>query len=265
MKVKRKIIQIDEEKCNGCGDCIPACPEQAIEIIQTPEGPKARVVKEFYCDGLGACLGACPMDALTIEEREAELYDEEATIARIEEVAPEMLEKHLEHLKEHAEELPEYHSHEMPKGVTACPSAQVMSWDKEKKSANYKEPSVIPSELRGWPIQLHLVAPFAPYFKNADLLIVADCVPFAYANFHQDFLKDRAIAIGCPKLDDIEAYVEKITQILKVANPKSLKVIYMEVPCCFGLVHIVNQAVEKSKRKIQVERVVITIKGGISK
>ncbi len=260
-KVKRKVIKIDEELCNGCGLCIPSCPEQAIQIVDTPDGPKARLVKEFYCDGLGACLGSCPTGALTIEEREAEPYDEEATIARIKEVAPEMLEVHLQHLKEHAQELPEHHSHKMPKGMTSCPSAQVMSW--EKKSMVQGQRSIVPSELRQWPIQLHLVAPFAPYFQNANLLIVADCVPFAYANFHQDFLKDKAIAIGCPKLDDADAYIEKITQIIKTANPRSIKVVHMEVPCCFGLMHIVQQALDQAKKDIPLEEVTIGIKGEI--
>jgi len=266
-KVKRKIIKIDEEKCNGCGECIPSCPEQAIQIVDTSEGKKARLVKEFYCDGLGACLGSCPTGALTIEERETDAYDEEATISRIKEVAPEMLETHLKHLAEHSQELPEHHSHKMPKGMTSCPSAQMLHW--EEKSG--VEPSgllhmakvPIPSELRQWPIQLHLVSPSAPYFQNQDLLIVADCVPFAYANFHQDFLKGKAIVIGCPKLDDAESYIEKITEILKVANPKNIKIVHMEVPCCFGLVHIVQEALTQVKKKIPLEEVTIGIKGEI--
>ncbi len=270
-KVKRKIIKIDEELCNGCGLCIPSCPEQALQIVDTPKGPKARLVKEFYCDGLGACLGSCPTGALTIEEREAEPYDEEATIARIKEVAPEMLETHLKHLAEHSQELPEHHSHKMPKGMTSCPSAQMLHWEKKTQlepskslhGAKAPTPTTIPSELRQWPIQLHLVPPFAPYFQNADILIVADCVPFAYANFHQDFLKDKAIAIGCPKLDDIDAYQEKIEQIIKTANPKSIKVVHMEVPCCFGLTHIVQEAIKRTNKKIPFEDITIGIKGEI--
>ena len=262
-KVKRKIIKIDEELCNGCGACIPSCPEQAIQIVDTPKGPKARLVKEFYCDGLGACLGSCPTGALTIEEKEADAYDEEATIARIKEVAPEMLDTHLKHLKEHAKELPEHHNHKMHKGMSACPSAQMLHWEKEKPTTNHEQRTTISSELSQWPIQLHLVPPFAPYFQNADILIVADCVPFAYANFHRDFLKDKTIAIGCPKLDDVDAYIEKITQIIKTANPKSIKVVHMEVPCCFGLVHIVKQALNQAKKDIPFEEVTIGIKGEI--
>ena len=268
-KVKRKIIKIDEEKCNGCGACIPSCPEQAIEIVDTPKGPKARLVKEFYCDGLGACLGTCPTGALTIEERIADGYDEEATVARIKEVAPEMLDTHLKHLKEHAKELPEHHSHKMHKGMSSCPSAQMLHWEKKSgvepsgslHGAKAPTPVTNSSELRQWPIQLHLVPPIAPYFQNSDIVIVADCVPFAYANFHQDFLKGNAIAIGCPKLDDVDAYIEKVTQIIKISNPKSIKVVHMEVPCCFGLVDIVQEAMERSGKKIPFEEITIGIKG----
>ena len=263
-KVKRKIIKIDEKLCNGCGACIPSCPEQAIQIVDTPKGPKARLVKEFYCDGLGACLGSCPTGALTIEEREADIYAEEVTIARIKEVAPEMLDTHLKHLAEHFQELPEHHSHKMPKGVSSCPSAQMLHWEGKKKTQ--KKMAKVPSELRQWPIQLHLVPPFAPYFQNADVVIVADCVPFAYANFHQDFLKGKAspgLAIGCPKLDDVDAYIEKVTQIIKTANPKSIKVVHMEVPCCSGLVHIVKQALNQAKKDIPFEEITIGIKGEI--
>lgn len=260
-KVKRKVIVIDEELCNGCGNCIPSCPEQALQIVDTPKGPKARLVKEFYCDGLGACLGSCPPGALTIQEKESEVYDEEATIARIKEVAPEKLEEHLEHLKEHADELPEFHFHKMPKKFSACPSAQAMSW--KKKATSQTNQVEINSELRQWPVQLHLVSPSAPYFQNVDLAIVADCVPFAYANFHQDFLKGKAIAIGCPKLDDVDAYIDKITQLIKVAKPKSIKVVNMEVPCCFGLVHAVKEALAQAESKIPFEQVTVGIKGDI--
>lgn len=257
-EIKRKIIKINEELCNGCGNCIPSCPEQAIQIVDTPEGKKARLVREFYCDGLGACLGSCPTGALTIEERYSEPYNEEATIARMREVSPEMLETHLKHLKEHAQELPEHHTHKMPEGITSCPSAEMLVWEEKKKIS---ETLKLPSELRQWPIQLHLVPPFAPYYQNADLVIAADCVPFAYANFHQDFLKGRAIAIGCPKLDDVDAYLEKVTQIIKTANPKSIKVVHMEVPCCFGLVNIVQEAMTQAGKKIPLEAVIISIKG----
>lgn len=261
-KTKRKIIKIDGEKCNGCGLCIPSCPEGALQIVDTPKGPKAKLVKESFCDGLGACLGECPREALMIEEKEVEEYDEEGVIAQIQEKSPDLLEKHLTHLKEHADELPAYHSH--PK-MTSCPSAQMMSWTKKEQTTKDKQQTTVPSELRQWPIQLHLVPPDAPYFHNADLVLVADCVPFAYANFHQDFLKGKAVAIGCPKLDDLDAYLGKVTAIIKTANPKSIKVVNMQVPCCFGLVHIAKEAIKKSGKDIPFESVTIGIKGEILK
>ncbi|NVM04908.1 MAG: 4Fe-4S dicluster domain-containing protein [Candidatus Helarchaeota archaeon] len=258
--VKRKIIKIDDNLCIGCGDCIPSCPEQALQIVDTPEGKKARIVKDLYCDGLGACLGACPTGALTIEEKETEPYDDDATIERIKKVAPEMLETHIKHMEEHATEMTEQHTHhEIHPGIHTCPSAKVLDWTKDKTTT---EPTTrIDSELRQWPVQLHLVPPSAPYFQNADLAIVADCVPFAYANFHQDFLKDHAIAIGCPKLDNANAYIDKIAQIIKIANLKSIKIVHMEVPCCFGLVQIVHQAMKKAGKSIPFEEVTISIRG----
>lgn len=260
-KVKRKIIKIDEEKCNGCGNCIPACPEQAIQIVDTPEGPKARLVKEFYCDGLGACLGSCPTGALTIEERVADVYDEEATIARIKEVAPGMLETHLKHLKEHAQELPEHHSHHSL-GMSGCPGSKVMYWG-ERGPVDVKKSQKLKSELRQWPVQLTLVNPTAPYFQNADLLIAADCVPFAYASFHTEFLREKSLVIGCPKLDDIEFYREKLTEIFKQSDIKSITVVNMEVPCCFGLQHVVKESLKDSGKKIPYCEIVVSIRGEV--
>lgn len=262
-RIKRKIVVIDEEKCNGCGACIISCPEQAIQIVDTKKGPKAQLVKEFYCDGLGACIGSCPENAITIEERVAEPYNEEETIAHIKKVAPEMLETHLKHIREHSNDLSEHHLHKMPKSMTICPSAQAMSWEKDELTTDRRQQTTIPSELKQWPIQLHLVLPSAPYFKNADIIVVADCVPFAYSNFHQDFLKDKSIAIGCPKLDDTDVYLKKIKEIIEIAHPRSIKIIYMEVPCCFGLVHIVKEALKQTRKDITISEVKIGIKGNI--
>ncbi len=256
-RVRRKMIEIDEDKCDGCGLCIPACPEGALQIIDG----KAKLVKESFCDGLGACLGDCPRGALTVEEKEVEEYDEEGVIAHIKEESPEMLEKHLAHLREHADELPQHHSHA---GISACPSARVLQWEKRGETVSGGEGGQSSSELRQWPVQLHLVPPHAPYFQNADLVLVADCVPFAYADFHRDYLRGNAIAIGCPKLDDLDAYIGKVTQILQSSDVKSIKVVYMEVPCCRGLVHIAEEALKKAGKDVPVETVMIGVKGEVT-
>ena len=255
-RVKRKMIRIDEEKCDGCGLCIPACPEGALQIIDG----KAKLVTESFCDGLGACLGDCPRGALTVEEREAEGYDEEGVIGHIKENSPELLDKHLSHLREHADELPQHHSHA---GISSCPSARMLQWEKKDEAATGRER--VHSELRQWPVQLHLVPPHAPYFRNADLVLVADCVPFAYGDFHRDFLQGKAVAIGCPKLDDPDAYIDKVAKILRVADVKSLKVVHMEVPCCHGLVHIAREALKKEGKDIPLELVKVGIKGEVLK
>jgi ferredoxin len=266
MKIKRKIINIDEALCNGCEQCIPSCQEQAIQMVDTPDGPKARLVKELYCDGLGACLGNCPTGALTIEEREAEAYDDAATIERIKEVAPEMLTTHQQHMAEHATEAAQHAVAQpaAPQGFV-CPSARMLQFDKSEATSQTGEDTITaqPSELKQWPVQLHLVPPQAPYFKSADLYVVADCVPFAYGNFHQEFLKGngKAIAVGCPKLDDTQAYLEKITQIIAVGKPKSITIVNMEVPCCFGLVRLVEMAAQQAGSDVPVKTVTISIRG----
>jgi NAD-dependent dihydropyrimidine dehydrogenase PreA subunit len=237
----RKIVRIDEEKCNGCGLCIPNCAEGALQIV---EG-KAKLISEKSCDGLGACLGHCPQDAIAVIEREAEDFDEKA------------VEVHL-HKKHEIQPQPE------PQPVfTGCPSSRAMHF--KVPEARTEADSAIPSisMLSQWPVQLKLVPVNAPYFQNADLLIVADCVPFAYPNFHQDFLKGKAVVVGCPKLDDIQYYKEKLTEIFK-ANPiKSVTVPYMEVPCCFGLVKATEDAIAASGKKIPLKKVKIGIRGDI--
>jgi len=205
-KIKRQIIEIDEEKCDGCGACVISCPEGALHIING----KARVVKENFCDGLGACIGECPQGALTIKEDEVEEYDEEGVIAHIKKNSPKLLEKHLSHLRAHAVKL--------PSTPASCPSAQTLQW--ENKEDFTGEKIRLNSELHQWPVQIHLVSPDAPYFKKTDLILVADCVPVAYANFHQDFLKGKTIVMGCPMLDDTDAYLKKITQILRNSDIK---------------------------------------------
>ncbi len=258
-KIVRKIIKIDEELCTGCGNCIIGCPEQAIELVDTPHGKKARIVKDLYCDGLGACIGSCPADALTIEERATEPYDDDATIERIKEVAPEMLAPHIKHMEEHGMATSGNHHTATPPTFSGCPGSRTLQWDEQEEVS--KQAVKIKSELRQWPIQLHLVSPSAPYFKHADLAFIADCVGFAYPNFHQEILKDKAITVFCPKLDDTSTYLPKIAQIIKTADPKSITVYHMTVPCCFGLTQIVSEAAKQAKSDLKIKEVVIGIKG----
>ena len=233
----RNIVKIDEEKCDGCGLCVNACAEGAIKIIDG----KAKLVSEIYCDGLGACIGHCPQDAITIEKQEAALFDEEATKAHLTKeknaqmqtdfVCPGMMDKKL----------------------------------REKSGTADSDTTSVPSQLSHWPVQLKLVSPHAPYFAGADLLLVADCVPFAMGDFHNRFLKDSSIAVGCPKLDNAEFYIEKLTAILKANKLNSLTVIHMEVPCCFGLTHIAREAITRSGVKMAFEDVTIDLHGNVSK
>ena len=243
----RKIITIDEERCNGCGLCIPNCAEGALQIIDG----KAKLVSEKFCDGLGACLGHCPQDAITVIEREAEDFDEKA------------VEIHL-HKKHDAKSHPQ--PQPKPDSVpvfTGCPSSMAMQFQVPKSRADLgdKGPSV--SQLSQWPVQLKLVPVNAPYFQDADLLIAADCVPFAYPDFHQDFLRGKAVVMGCPKLDDIQYYKEKLTAIFKANSIKSVIVPFMEVPCCFGLVKATEDALAASGKKIPLKKIKVGIRGDI--
>jgi len=257
MLEKREIIVIDEEKCDGCGLCIPSCPEGALKIVDTPAGPKARLVKQSFCDGLGACLGDCPRGALRIETREAAPYDEEGVIGEIKENSPELLGKHLAHMKEHAgEQKPDPSA-----GLHSCPSATMRHWGSRGRRGEPESPDLV-SELRQWPVQLHLVSPGAPYFEDADLVLVADCVPFAYPDFHRDFLKGNAVAVACPKLDRIGPYKKKICDIVVTGNVRSVTVVHMEVPCCSGLIEICREALAESGRELSFETVVVGIRGG---
>jgi len=240
----RKIVKIDEEKCNGCGLCIPNCAEGALQIIDG----KARLITDKFCDGLGACLGHCPEDAIIITEREAEAFDEKAVEAFL----------HKKH-----EVKPEPQPKPRPASFSGCPSSRPMQFNvvEPKTETTSAQPSV--SMLSHWPVQLKLVPVNAPYFKDADLLVAADCVPFAYPNFHQDFLKGKAVVVGCPKLDDIEYYIEKLTEILKTNSIKSVTVPYMEVPCCFGLVRAIEEAIKASGKDVPLKKVKIGIQGDI--
>ena len=234
--VLRNIVKIDEEKCNGCGLCVNACVEGAIKIIDG----KARLVSEIYCDGLGACLGHCPEDAITIEKREAEEFDEEATKAYL------------------AKE-----KHEKVQTDFICPGMASKQLKTKAVPGDTNPAGAVSSQLGQWPVQLKLVSPHAPYFADADLLLVADCVPFAMSDFHNRFLKDHSIAVGCPKLDDVQFYIEKLAAILQANKLNSLTAIHMEVPCCSGLTHIAKEAFAKSNEEMTFEDVTIDLQGNV--
>ena len=235
--VVRNIVKIDEEKCNGCGLCVNACAEGAIELI---EG-KAKLVSEIYCDGLGACIGHCPQDAIKIEQRESADFDEEATKA------------HLAKNKT-----------TKPQSDFVCPGMMGKNL-REKSKPGKSTTGPAPSQLSHWPVQLKLVSPHAPYFAEADLLLVADCVPFAMGDFHNKFLKNRSIVVGCPKLDDCQFYIEKLAAILKANKLNTMTVIHMEVPCCSGLTHIAKQAIVCSGTEMTFEDVTIGLQGDVIK
>ncbi|MCF8129433.1 MAG: 4Fe-4S binding protein [Deltaproteobacteria bacterium] len=233
MKVMRKIIEIDEERCDGCGECVPACAEGAIEVVDG----KARVVAEKYCDGLGACMGECPNDALRIVEREAEDFDEAAVETYLEEKAK---------------------TSENPLPPAGCPGSQIQMSIPSNADAGT-------SNLTHWPVQIHLVQPHAPFLKGADLLVAADCTTVACANFHRDYLKGKVILMGCPKFDDSEAYIQKFTDIFNTAGIKSITVLVMEVPCCSGLPAMIRRAMTAAKKEIPMETLVISTRGDLLK
>lgn len=243
-KVMRKIISIDEEKCDGCGLCIPSCAEGALQIVDG----KARLVKDIYCDGLGNCLGECPQGAIEIIEREAEPFDEKA------------VEKFLAKQREVPEEK------EAECGV-CCGSSVTLDvraakGDHSLPLANFSG-EVPEAELSHWPVQLHLVSPQSRFLQGVDLLIAADCVPFAFADFHRQYLAGRSLIIGCPKLDDVEAYHQKLVEIFKNNRLKSITLVHMEVGCCFGMSRLVHAALEESGSDIPLEEIIIGIDGSI--
>ena len=241
-KMIRKIVYIDENKCDGCGLCIPNCAEGAIKIVDG----KAKLISDNLCDGLGACLGHCPQDAITIIEREADAFDEEAVKAHVEKTSNKATDS------------------EPVRGFGGCPGSRIQIFDQEEDSSSndkHSQNANIKSQLRQWPVQLMLVPVNAPYLKDADLLITADCVPFAYANYHNELLKGKKVVIGCPKLDNLNIYIEKLSQMIKNNSISSITVAYMEVPCCFGIVHAVEKAAQASGKNIPVTKVQISIDG----
>ncbi|MCP4686213.1 MAG: 4Fe-4S ferredoxin [bacterium] len=248
-KVLRDIIIIDEDLCDGCGDCITSCAEGALEIVDG----KARLRGEVLCDGAGACIGHCPTGALTVEKRESEEYDEAVVQAELKAAA--------------AKASPAAIPMAAPSG---CPGSAARQWndgpqqiqcevsrDPAFKASTEKRRS----ELRQWPVQLTLVPPNAPYFKNANLVIAADCVPFAYPEFHNDFLKGKALVVGCPKLDDLQSYVAKLTEVFGANDIKSVEVLLMEVPCCGGIVQAARMARDQAGASFSVRATVIGVQG----
>jgi len=244
----RKIVRIDPDKCNGCGDCVPSCAEGAITIING----KAVLAAENLCDGLGACLGECPMDAITVEEREADEFDEAA------------VEKHLaaqgRPAPVHQPAAPAAHQHHAGGG---CPGSRAMSFAAPPAATDATPAGSRQSQLAQWPVQLHLVSTTAAYFQGADLLITADCVPVAYAGYHEDFLKGKAVVMGCPKLDDNNFYTQKLTELFSKSDVRSITVLKMEVPCCGGIAVAARQALAASGKQIPYHEVTIGIKGDI--
>ena len=235
--MKRKIVQIDQEKCNGCGECIPNCVEGALKIVDG----KARLVSDKYCDGLGACLGHCPQDAIRVVEREAEEFDENIAGA----IHPTSFND--EKLRG-TSELPRH----------ACPGSQIRQQRPSPATSNV---TTVNSQLSHWPIQLHLVPVNAPFFQNADLLIAASCVPFSHGDFHNVMLAGRSLIIACPKLDKTEPYLGKLTEIFRQNVIRSVTVAIMEVPCCHGLLRLVRQALKDSGKRMSITVETITIKG----
>lgn len=284
----REIVKIDEDLCNGCGDCVPNCHEGALQIIDG----KARLISELMCDGLGACLGHCPQGAITIEKREAEEYDETVVITQMIKMGKATVFAHLKHLQEHGEtgflnealtyikanrdvmpfKISEVHEllHGEKKeaasqnaGACGCAGSAPQSFDVAgiKMAAPVGE---VPSELTQWPVQMHLINPAASYFNGADLLVAADCAGFAYGNFHNDFIKGRKMVIACPKLDQgKEIYIQKLTRLIDESRVNTITAVIMEVPCCGGLSQMIKIATQAASRKVPVKEVVISIRGEV--
>jgi NAD-dependent dihydropyrimidine dehydrogenase PreA subunit len=247
----RKIVTIDRDKCDGCGLCVPSCAEGAIKIIDG----KAVLAADNLCDGLGACLGECPRDAITVEEREADGFDEAAVEQHLASQGRPATSQH------HAAPAPAAPSH--PHHGGGCPGSRAMSFARPQETPAAEAPGSRQSQLAQWPVQLHLVSTSAPYFQGADLLITADCVPVAYAGYHEDFLKGRAVVMGCPKLDDNQFYQQKLTELFIRSDIRSVTVLKMEVPCCGGIAVAARQAIAASGKQIPYSEVTIGIQGQI--
>ncbi len=275
--MKRTIIKIDEQLCNGCGACVTGCHEGALQLING----KAVMVSELYCDGLGACIGECPVGAIELEEREAEPYSEEAVMERISAKGEAVILAHLNHLKEHGEtellnqglEYLEKHHIKVnfqPKEkplACGCPGSMMREIKTPAINSYVMNPAINnpqPSELRQFPVQLHLLSPHAPFLQGTNLLLAADCTAFASGEFHSRFLKGKMLAIACPKLDsNTQSYIDKLTEMIDVAQIDTLTVLVMEVPCCGGLVRIAEMARSQAERNIPIKVIVLSVKGEV--
>ena len=287
--MKRDIVKIDEDLCDGCGECVPNCHEGALQIIDG----KARLISDLMCDGLGACIGHCPLGAITIEQREAEPYDEVKVIADMVTKGKNVVVAHLKHLKEHGEknflhegityllshkdelnidvneiinEIKEENNMEQHEDNLACgcPGSQERSFGGGSESDNMVESASQRSELTHWPVQMHLINPVAANFRNSDIVIAADCVAFSLGNFHKDYLKGKSLGIACPKLDsNTEVYIEKFRQLIDEAKVNTITVMIMQVPCCGGLIQMVNAAAAKAERKVPIKQIIVGVEGGI--
>ncbi|MDH6357920.1 4Fe-4S binding protein [Parabacteroides sp. PF5-9] len=277
--MKRTIIKINEDLCNGCGICVNGCHEGALQLIDG----KARMISDLYCDGLGACIGDCPVGAIDFEEREAEPYDEIAVMERLVPKGEKTIRAHLTHLKDHNEtellaqglrylkehniaiDIDMENNHKQSSNCgqpfAACPGSREMSF----APVNTAIPTTnSPSQLRQWPVQLHLLNPQSGFFQGADVVLAADCTAYAYGGFHDRFMRNRTLAIACPKLDsNKEVYVSKIAEMIDRAQINTLTVVIMEVPCCGGLLQLVKMALEQASNKVPVKKVVIGIQGEI--
>jgi NAD-dependent dihydropyrimidine dehydrogenase PreA subunit len=290
----REMVKIDEDLCNGCGLCVPGCHEGALQIIDG----KARLISDLMCDGLGACTGQCPQDAITVEKREAEAYNETRVMEIMVSKGKNTVVAHLKHLKEHHETvylregvsylraheqelgfrlqavIEEVHGSTVhspqPEQVGGCPGSWTMTIDRsavvvaEGSTENAGEQGSLNSELRQWPVQMHLINPQAAYYRNADVVIAADCVAYAMGDFHQRYLKGKSLAIACPKLDsNTDVYLNKITAMIDQANINTITVMIMQVPCCGGLLQMVKTAASAAQRKVPVKLMVVGIEGKV--
>lgn len=276
--MKRTIIKIDEELCNGCGVCVTGCHEGALQLING----KAVMISDLFCDGLGACIGECPAGAIVLEEREAEPYNEDAVMERMIPKGEKVIVAHLSHLKDHEEfELLQqgldylkkhniqitFPTEKKTSTPCGCPGSMMQEIKRaEQPTFSMVAPTIQPSELRQFPVQLHLLNPAAGFLQGADLLLAADCTAFAYGGFHNRFLKGKALAIACPKLDsNVQVYIDKLTNMIDVAMIDTLTVLVMEVPCCGGLVKIAQMAREQAQRNVPMKVIVVSVQGDIKK